>query len=478
MKLILESWRSYVVKETITDEGLISAIGAHYLNLIGSLSEYAPIEADKQPKIKKSTNASLQITNVGGRVMREKVLNVLAANPFPIDAENPNDPLQGVTIEPEMVPSKGLFRVNFNSPDPKSKEKPPEMKRLFFVELKEGATPLAKENLTIKSIQKFFEDIENDETPVDGAVFSETPQTFRIVSGDMENPRVLEEFTGVIPEVHSVPRTPKADFYIGSKDGNKIYISQKDGVSAKDFGQWSGLSKRAGKSIGDNPEVKNFGEIMKRILITDLKFPEYPSSMDFQMGVVSPDLKLKAIFGPEFSAKTMRSAGSVDNVDLVAQGNYDITVVPPNEPGDEKGYVILKPDHYILRRTLKNDIYDEKYDPALMIEDDKQPVLSTRRGDSGRSSFGITRARATLYPSGGRIVNFKIAEGSTPDNISFESTNQISARQRKAVEQFFLKALENIKSPLKGDETLQNAIVRSGSPMLVKLYKASGLQNS
>jgi len=221
--------------------------------------------------------------------------------------------------------------------------------------------------------------------------------------------------------------------------------------------------------------MKNFAEIMKKILLDDLRFPEYPSSIDFQMDVVDPDLKLKAIFGPEYSDKSKRAPGSVDNVDLIAQGTYDITVVP-SEQEDEKGYVILKPTHYILRRTRRSNMetgYDEEYDPSLMIEDEKQPVLSTRRGDSGRNSFGIKRARATLYPSGGRIVNFKIADGSTPDNIGFEATRQKDARQRRAVDEFFLQALKNIGFPLKGDETLQNAIVRARNPTLLKLYEAT-----
>ncbi len=450
MNSLLENWRKFVVEERLATE-LSQRIADHYLELILKTGKYDDVPDDKKPKIKDTpSSSSAVITNVGGRKTREDVLNQIKSNMLALDNHE---------IEVVNEPQQGKFRINYIHSD--------SGKRKFFVELRAGTTPLQKENLTIQQIKELFTLAARGYTPIDEELFENVPQTFRIISGDLKNPQVLQEFSNVLPQVNDIRGTPKADFYIGGPTGNKIYISQKDGVSVKDFGQWAGVSGKAGEVISQSEEVIKFGDIVKKIILTDLKFSEYPSSIDFQMQIQDRDLRMAAIFGPEYSAD---GAGSKDNVDLVVQGDYDIAVYSDLE--SKRMYIDLGPQHYILRKGLVNNVPDAQYNPTLNIEE--EPVLSTRRGDSGRRSFGIPRARATIYPRGGRQVNFVISQDSTPENFNFDKKVQTDTRQIKNITKFFKQALINIGSPQGENESLEDAISRSGSDTLRKLYDSVG----
>jgi len=453
MNSLLGNWRKFVVQERLATE-LSQRIADHYLELILKTGKYDDVPDDKKPKIKDTpSSSSAVITNTGGRKTREDVLNQIKSNMLALDDHE---------IEVVNEPQQGKFRINYIHSD--------SGKRKFFVELRAGATPLAKENLSIEQIKELFTLAAKGYTPVDEELFQNVPQTFRIISGDLKNPQVLQEFDNVLPQVNDIKGTPKADFYIGGSSGNKIYISQKDGVTVKDFGQWAGLSGRAGEAISQSEEVERFGGIVKKIILTDLKFSEYPSSIDFQMQIEDRNLRMAAIFGPEYSPE---GDGTADNVDLVVQGDYDIAVYSDLE--SKKMYIDLGPRHYILRKGLVNNVPDAQYNPILNIEE--EPVLSTRRGDSGRRSFGIPRARATIYPRGGRQVNFVINSNSTPENFNFDEVAQTNTRQLKNVVKFFKEALVNIGSPQGENESLGDAISRSGNSTLIKLHNSIQIPN-
>jgi hypothetical protein len=450
MKPLLDNWRKFVIKERLESE-VSQKIADHYLELILKTGKYDDVPDDKKPKIKDTpSSSSAVITNTGGRKTREDILNKIKLNMLGLDNHE---------IEVVNEPQQGIFRINYIHSD--------SGQRKFFVELRAGATPLAKENLSIEQVKELFNLAAKGYTPVDEELFQNVPQTFRIISGDLKNPQILQEFVNILPQINDIKGTPKADFYIGGSTGNKIYISQKDGINVKDFGQWAGLSGRAGEAISKSEEVERFGSIIKKVILTDLKFPEYPSSIDFQMPIEDRNLRMAAIFGPEYSPE---GDGSADNVDLVVQGDYDIAVYSDLE--SKKMYIDLGPQHYILRKGLINNVPDAQYNPILNIEE--EPVLSTRRGDSGRRSFGIPRARATIYPRGGRQVNFVINSDSTPENFNFDKTTQTDTRQMKNVTNFFKEALENIGSPQGENESLGDAVSRSQNNTLIKLYDSIG----
>ena len=65
-------------------------------------------------------------------------------------------------------------------------------------------------------------------------------------------------------DVFSTPGTPKSDFHLVDINGNEIvWISHKDGKTAKDFQQWGGISQAKEPSVYSNEEVQTFVKDLK-----------------------------------------------------------------------------------------------------------------------------------------------------------------------------------------------------------------------
>lgn len=173
----------------------------------------------------------------------------------------------------------------------------------------------------------------------------------------------------------------KADFILESTSGENLFISHKDGTLPKHFGQWGGISNKAGANITKHPEVIQFGQ--------DLKASSFVTPQGFvrtkTIGREIKDLKLKAmgIFGEDYSED---GVGSPTNVDLVAQGIFKLEKI-------KDGLYKLSASHMITRHGFKGDFADG-YMPCLMA-----------RYAAGRASFGIKDCRAVIYPKNGRSVN-------------------------------------------------------------------------
>ena len=188
---------------------------------------------------------------------------------------------------------------------------------------------------------------------------------------------------------------PKSDFQLIRKDGKPpVYISHKDGTSAKSFGQWSGLSIKAGEKIYNHPEVKSFiADLEPHLQIAPDGRKLYPPGLSIGRFISDRALQYMSIFGQDYSPT---GPGSPNNCDLVAQGLFTLetegaeATKDDNEP--EVAYTLSA--HHMMARLDSAIDFDESYKPALVTR-------YARR----RNNFGIKGLRATIYPAGGRKVH-------------------------------------------------------------------------
>jgi hypothetical protein len=185
---------------------------------------------------------------------------------------------------------------------------------------------------------------------------------------------------------------PKSDFQLIRKDNKPpIYISHKDGSSPKHFGQWSGTTKKAGATIHDNVEIQKFVEDLRANYLT----PEgtYPKGISYGREIQSPELKRMAIFGQDYSPT---GDGSVNNVDIVAQGTFRLDTEDVEKTSDDKEIQVA----YILRAThlLAREGFDGDFGPGYT------PTIVSRFA-TARNNFGIRGLRLTIYPKGGRKIS-------------------------------------------------------------------------
>lgn len=199
---------------------------------------------------------------------------------------------------------------------------------------------------------------------------------------------VVDGITGIDSQSKIGGVDPKADFKI-TRENNKpaIYISHKDGTTAKDFGQWSGTSRiRAGEQISEHPEVIKFANDLKKTrYVTEQNGMYFLKTDGITIGRIINDinLKLMGIFGNQYNKN---SVGSAQNVDIVAQGLFKLTQ-------NEDGTFNLTCNHMMGRQAFDDD-FGVPYTPILIC-----------RHDSSRASHGIKNARILIYPFLGRKVS-------------------------------------------------------------------------
>lgn len=209
---------------------------------------------------------------------------------------------------------------------------------------------------------------------------------------------IAQKFTGVVG-MEGVAGDPKADFKIVRAGGlPSIYISHKAGATVKSFGQWSGVSHKAGLVISDHPEVVEFEHKLKANIGASGDGPPYfmPRRKTYVHKIVDQNLKYLAVFGPDYSRE---GEGGINNVDYVAQGNFRLT--PYRE---ESGSYVLDAVHLYARATFEGD-FGPLYEPALIA-----------RFARARRSFGIIGCRSSIYPYGGRKIAYEFVDDApTPD---------------------------------------------------------------
>ena len=205
---------------------------------------------------------------------------------------------------------------------------------------------------------------------------------------------------------------PKSDFVLIRKDPKSpVFISHKDGTTAKHFGQWSGVTSKAGEKINGHPEVLKFIEDLKGELGQDRDGNYiYPNATTYRRVIKNPDLINMALFGPDY---TPDGPGSFNNVDVVAQGIFKLERVGTDpDAGVEdvpEAIYTLSAHHMMVRGDDKYD-FGKSYQPTLQADDDEQdlpgpysPALVSRFATQ-RSNFNVKGLRATIYPYSGRKV--------------------------------------------------------------------------
>ena len=208
---------------------------------------------------------------------------------------------------------------------------------------------------------------------------------------------IAQKFTGVVG-MEGIAGDPKADFKIVRAGGlPSIYISHKAGATVKSFGQWSGVSRKAGSVISEHPEVVEFERKLKaNIGISDDGKYYMPRRKTYVHKIVDQNLKYLAVFGPNYSRE---GEGGIDNVDYVAQGNFRLT---PYQ--QESGSYVLDAVHLYARATFEGD-FGPLYEPALIA-----------RFATARRSFDIVGCRSSIYPYGGRKIAYEFVDDAlTPD---------------------------------------------------------------
>jgi len=183
--------------------------------------------------------------------------------------------------------------------------------------------------------------------------------------------KIYDNIIGFIPG----PSGAKADFIgINSKGKSVIFISHKNGRTAKDFQQYSGLSSRAGGSIYDHPEVQSFREdIAKKESNDFINQAYYRDIKDHQ-------LKQKAIFGKDYGFGIKNE----NNISLFAQGEPILTRTSP-------GNVTLSFNSKIVESTQLSQLERAGYNPTL----------GARRGEVYRTveyrTDKVTGVRAGIF---------------------------------------------------------------------------------
>ena len=177
---------------------------------------------------------------------------------------------------------------------------------------------------------------------------------------------------------------PKADFVLICKGSNPVYISHKDGTKPNDFGQWGGVSQKAGIEISEHPEVVQFAQDLKNSQYVRQQDGRYFLNTNSTIGRKIKDTKLKlmAIFGNEFDKS---GAGSPQNVDIVAQGIFKLSQ-------NQEGTYNLTCAHMMGRQAFTDD-FGTGYEPIIIV-----------RYGGQRASHGINGARMLIYPISGRKV--------------------------------------------------------------------------
>lgn len=183
------------------------------------------------------------------------------------------------------------------------------------------------------------------------------------------------EFRGVVHKVVGVvdtPGTPKSDFHLVNTDGEEcIWISHKDGKSAKCFQQWGGISLRTEKIINQHPETQEFISQVRSL---------YPNGVPraTTVGKVINDTILQnlSVYGNEFGQSFSRQ-----NVNYVIQGDVNLESVGEN---------------YRVSGSIVHD-------NGQMIAGSYKPIfVATLRND--RSNEGIPNTRLSIAPSEGRKI--------------------------------------------------------------------------
>ena len=164
---------------------------------------------------------------------------------------------------------------------------------------------------------------------------------------------------------------PKSDFSILDENGNEIiWLSHKEGSSARDFQQWGGMTEA---NIQNHPESQKF---IKKI---QDKFPKgIPNATTVASMIKDNNLKKMSIYGVDYKHD---SPLGLQNVSVVLQGPVKLIKVG-------KSWQFNANHSHLNGEDITGD-----FEPVMM---------AIYKGD--RSNFGVDGARFAIQPKGSRKV--------------------------------------------------------------------------
>lgn len=185
--------------------------------------------------------------------------------------------------------------------------------------------------------------------------------------------KVGEKIFDIFDAATTGPGNPKSDFHLLDVNLKEcVWISHKDGKTARSFQQWGGMSQKHEPEIYAHPETQKF--------LTDVRglFPgKMPSAMTVVRFIKDKKLKNMAVYGNQFGHTYGRQ-----NVNIVLQGDIKLAKKGSN--------YTLTSNH----TALNGEEMTGPYEPVFM---------ATYKGD--RSDFGVGGARITISPIGSRKIN-------------------------------------------------------------------------
>jgi hypothetical protein len=200
------------------------------------------------------------------------------------------------------------------------------------------------------------------QTEIDDAIKkNKSPITIKCGRNEYKNIVGVEKTSG----------TPKSDFHLINTQGIAvIWISHKDGSTAKDFQQWGGISERKEPMIFNHRETQKFISDLKRVYPQGL-----PAATTVFRHIKDKNLKFYSVYGNKYGESL---------------GEQNVTILLQGPPGLKK-----VGDHYELTANhvhLNGDSVDgDGFDPVLM---------AIYKGD--RSDAGVKGTRIVISPVGGR----------------------------------------------------------------------------
>ena len=179
------------------------------------------------------------------------------------------------------------------------------------------------------------------------------------------------------------PSGTHADFVGIDEDLNELcFISHKQGSTANNFQQYSGISAAAGLNIHNDTEVEQF-----RKVISTKESDEF-ASQSFSRKIQSTELKSKAIFGSDYDS------GDVGHNSCThfMQGNVNVSKKRTKRNPDDKAQLVVSFNSKNVYRSNVNQLDRAGY----------RPVLGARRGESTRTvrymSDIVSGVRGGIFP--------------------------------------------------------------------------------
>ena len=179
-----------------------------------------------------------------------------------------------------------------------------------------------------------------------------------------------------VADAITTPGTPKSDFHLVDDNGKEVvWISHKDGRTAKDFQQWGGISKRSEPTIFSHPETQSFIDDLKKTYPDGL-----PRRTTLYRKIKDDKLKNFSVYGNQYGNDEGRQ-----NVSILIQGPVKL---------QKSGNVY---------KFVSNHVH---YNGEKMTGDFEPVLTAIYKGD--RSDAGVKGTRIVIMPIAGRKMTGEI----------------------------------------------------------------------